>query len=134
MFCIFFAKNLKIQNGGHKKFFRQMGIVDDLDTLWVENFDEIALSRSVKEIAKYLSFAFSQKIRKFKMAAPKNFGGKLRLVDDLYILWIENFDEIALSRSVKEIAKFLCFAFFCEKFENSKWWPQKNFRGNGHSR
>ena len=34
-------------------------------------------------------------------------------------LWIENFDEIALSRTVKEIEANLCFAIF----ENSKWPP-----------
>ena len=64
------------------------------------------------------------------MAAPKKFLGILGLVDDLNTLWVENFDEIALSRSVKEIAKFLCFAFFREKFENSKWPLPKNFRAN----
>ena len=37
------------------------------------------------------------------MAAPNNFSGKFGLVDDLNILWVENFDEIAVSRSVKEI-------------------------------
>ena len=41
-----------------------------LDTLWVENFDEIALSRTVKEIeAKFFFSHFLTKIRKFKMAA-----------------------------------------------------------------
>ena len=62
------------------------------------------------------------------MAAPKNFLGKLRLVDDLGILWVENFDEIALSRSVKEIAKFLCFVFFAKnsKIQNGR---PKNFFG-----
>ena len=35
--------------------------------MWVENFDEIALSRTVKEIISV--FAFLAKIRKFKMAA-----------------------------------------------------------------
>ena len=48
------------------------------------------------------------------MAAPKNFSDKFGLVDDSDTLWVENFDEIALSRSVKEIAKFLCFAFFAK--------------------
>ena len=38
-----------------------------LVTLWVKNFDEITLSRTVKEI-KIKCFAFSVKIRKFKMA------------------------------------------------------------------
>ena len=41
-----------------------------LDTLAVENFDEIALSRTVKEIEANLCLLhFWQKIRKFKMAA-----------------------------------------------------------------
>ena len=39
-----------------------------LDTLWVENFDEIALSRTVKEIEAICVFAFLAKIRKIKMA------------------------------------------------------------------
>ena len=38
-----------------------------LKYLWVENFDEIALSRTVKEIEANLCFL--AKIRKFKMAA-----------------------------------------------------------------
>ena len=42
-------------------------------------------------------------------------------------LWVENFDEIALSRTVKEIEANLCFAFW-QKFENSKWPP---FLGRG---
>ena len=39
------------------------------DNLWVENFDEIALSRTVKEIEAILCFAIFGKIGKFKMAA-----------------------------------------------------------------
>ena len=35
-------------------------------------------------------------------------------------LWVENFDEIALSGTVKEIEANLCFAIFGE---NSKWPP-----------
>ena len=61
------------------------------------------------------------------MAAPKNFSDKFGLVDNSYTLWVENFDEIALSRSVKEIAKFLCFAFFAKisKIQNGR--PKKFF-------
>ena len=40
-------------------------------------------------------------------------------------LWMETFDEIALSRTVKEIVANLCFAIFGE---NSKWPP---FLGRG---
>ena len=39
-----------------------------LRTLWVENFDEIALSRTIKEIEANLCFAIFD-ILKFKMAA-----------------------------------------------------------------
>ena len=40
-----------------------------LKYLWVENFDEIALSRMVKEIEGNLCLPFLAKLRKFKMAA-----------------------------------------------------------------
>ena len=51
--------------------------------------------------------------------------GKLHRLDSLDTLWVENFDEIALSRTVKEIEANLCFAFLAkiQKFENSKWPP-----------
>ena len=39
------------------------------DTLWVVNFDEIALSRTVKEIEANCVLPFLTKIRKFKMSA-----------------------------------------------------------------
>ena len=37
---------------------------------------------------------------------------KLRRVQCLDTLWVENFDEIALSRTVKETEANLCFAIF----------------------
>ena len=49
--------------------------------------------------------------------------GKLHRVHSLDTLWVENFDEIALSRMVKEIEANL------QKFENSKWPP---FLGRGN--
>ena len=49
--------------------------------------------------------------------------GKLQRVHSLDKLWVENFDEIALSHTVKEIEANLCFAIFGKKFENSKWPP-----------
>ena len=61
------------------------------------------------------------------MAAPKNVSDKFGLVDDIDTLWVENFDEIALSRSVKEIAKFLCFAFFAKNSKIQNGGPQKFF-------
>ena len=52
---------------------------------------------------------------------------KLPRVEFSDTLWVENFDEIALSRTVKEIEANLCFAIL-QKFENSKWPP---FLGRG---
>ena len=51
--------------------------------------------------------------------------GKLQTLHSLDTLWVENFDEIALSRTVKEIEANLCFAIFGK---NSKWPP---FLGRG---
>ena len=53
---------------------------------------------------------------------------KLQRVHSLDTLWVENFDKIALSRTVKEIEANLCFAIFWQNFENSKWPP---FLGRG---
>ena len=53
------------------------------------------------------------------------FFGKLQILYSLDTLWVENFDEIALSRTVKEIEGNLCFAIFGK---NSKWPP---FLGRG---
>ena len=55
----FFVKNLKIKYdphfGGGKNFIKMNRVVC-LDTLWVENFDKIALSHTVKEIQAVLCF------------------------------------------------------------------------------
>ena len=59
--------------------------------------------------------------------------GKLQRLHSLDTLWVENFDEIALSRTVKEIEANLCFAIlgknsngdhfefsnFCPKWQNT---------------
>ena len=109
-----------------------MQILHSLDTLWVENFDEIALSRTVKEIEANLCFAILAKIRKFKMAAIFGEGkifGKLQRLHSLDTLWVENFDEIALSRTVKEIEANLCFAIFGKnsKIQNGRhFWGGEN--------
>ena len=50
---------------------------------------------------------------------------KLQRLHSLDTLWVENFDEIALSRMVKEIEANLCFAIFGKK---SKW---PSFLGRG---
>ena len=55
---------------------------------------------------------------------------KLQRVPWLDTLWVENFDEIALSRTVKEIEAILCFAIFGKnsKIQNSRhFWGGENF-------
>ena len=51
-------------------------------------------------------------------------------VHSLDILWVGNFDEIALSRTVKEIEANLCFAIFGKnsKIQNGRhFWGGENF-------
>ena len=65
------GKNSKIQNGRHmweEEIFWKLQRVHCSDTLWVENFDEIPLSHTVKEI-EFCVLPFLGKIPKFKMAA-----------------------------------------------------------------
>ena len=55
---------------------------------------------------------------------------KLQRVHSLDTLWVENFDEIALSRTVKEIEANLCFAIFGKnlKIQNGRhFWGGENF-------
>ena len=93
-----------------------------LDAQWVKNFDEIALSRTVKEIEAILCFAILAKNSKIQngrhMWEEENFF-KLPRVHCSDTLWLENFDEIPLSHMVKEIEAILCFAIFGKnrKFE-----------------
>ena len=117
VFCIF-GKNSKIQNGRH---------------FWGENFDEIALSRTVKEIEANLCFAIFGKNSKIQNGCHfwggENFW-KIAGVHSLDTLWVENFDEIALSRTVKEIEANLCFAIFGKnsKIQNGRhFWGGENF-------
>ena len=80
----------------------------------------------VKEIEANLCFAI------FKIQNGRHFrGGEIFFLiaknTMLKYLWVENFDEIALSRMVKEIEGNL-FCHFWQNFENSKWPP---FLGRG---
>ena len=52
--------------------------------------------------------------------------GKLQRLHSLDTLWVENFDEIALSRTVKEIEANLCLAIFGK---NSKIQNGRHFCG-----
>ena len=112
----------KIQNGRHfwGGEFLKIAKLHCLDTLCVENFAEIfylARLRDRREILPFLA-----KIRKFKMAAIFGEGkifGKLQRLHSLDPLWVENFAEIALSRTVKEI-KQICVLPFLAKIRKSQ--------------
>ena len=55
---------------------------------------------------------------------------KLQRVHALDTLWVENFDEIALSRTVKEIEANLCFDIFGKKSKipnGHHFWGGENF-------
>ena len=54
---------------GEGKILKKLPRVRCSDTLWVETFDEIALSRTVKEIEANCVLPFLANIQKFKMAA-----------------------------------------------------------------
>ena len=108
MFCHFWQK---FENSkwppflGRGKFFENCR-VHSLDTLWVENFDEIALSHTVKEIEGNFCFAIFGKNSKIQNG--RHFWGgenflKIARVELPDTLRVENFAEIALSRTVKEI-------------------------------
>ena len=56
--------------------------------------------------------------------------GKLQRLHCLDTLWVENFDEITLSRTVKEIEANECFAIFGKnsKIQNGRhFWGGENF-------
>ena len=89
-------------------------------TLRIKNFVEIAQSSTVFEIQAFLCFAFLKKNSKIQNGRYFwQIKYSLKLLTNT--LWVKNFAEIALSRTVFEIQAFLCFANFCKKFENSKW-------------
>ena len=110
-----------------------MARVHFLDTLWVENFDEIALSRTVKEIEAILCFAIFGKNSKIQNG-HHFWGGEnfLKIAKITFLRYPvgENFDEIALSCTVKEIEANLCFAIFGKnsKIQNGRhFWGGENF-------
>ena len=83
-----------------------------LDTLGVKNFNEIGLSRTVKEIASILCFRTFVKNSKIQNGC--HFwkflkSGRMYLLDTL---GVKNFDKIGLSRTIKEIASILRFRNF----------------------
>ena len=88
---------------GEGKIFSKLQRLHSLDTLWVENFDEIALSRMVKEIEANLCFAIfgkNLKIQNGRHLGEGNFFFKLPriqcsntcgskiLTKSLYLAWL----------------------------------------------
>ena len=119
---------------GEGKIFYKLPRVQCSDTLWVENFDEIALSGTVKEIEANLCFAIFGKNSKIQNGrhfwGGENFLKIAKIAFLRYTLRVENFDEIALSRTVKEIEANLCFAIFGKnsKIQNGRhFWGGENF-------
>ena len=100
---------------GVGKIFWKLQRVNSLDTLWVENFDEIARSRMAKELEANLCFAIfgkNSKIQNGRHMWEGKIFWKLPRVHCSDTLLLDNFDEIALSRTVKEIEAHSCFAMF----------------------
>ena len=130
MFCHFWQK---FENSKWPPFLGRGNLklprVQCSDTLWVENFDEIALSRTVKEIEANLCFAIFENSKWPPFLGRGKF---LKIAKNtmLKYLWVKNFDEIALSRTVKETEGNLCFAIFGKnsKIQNGRhFWGGENF-------
>ena len=56
--------------------------------------------------------------------------GKLQRLHSLDTLWVENFDEIALSHTVKEMEGNLCFAIFGKIQNGRHFWGGEIFFEN----
>ena len=109
--CVF-AFNAEIQDGPQKwweTIFGEKLPVDSAGALWVKNFVDMALSRSVSKINTFLCLT-----QKFKMAAKvaKNDICKKSPVDSADTLWLKNFVEIALSRNVRMTKMLLVMHIF----------------------
>ena len=97
---------------------------------WVENFDEITLSCTVKKIEANSCFSIFGKNSKIPNGRHFWGGENFLKIAKSTFLWVENFDEIALSRTVKETEANLCFAIFGKnsKIQNGRhFWGGENF-------
>ena len=97
---------------GEGKIFLKTAIRYSLDTPWIEYFVKITLSRTVQVIQAILCFSIFGK--NLKIQNGRHFWGgenflKIANRHSLDTLWVENFVEITLSRTVKEIHAFLFF-------------------------
>ena len=100
---------------------------------WVENFDEITLSFTVKKIEANSCFSIFGKNLKIKNGRhfwEKDIFWKIAKSTFLRYPLGRKFDEIALSRTVKEIEANLCFAIVGKnsKIQNGcHFWGGENF-------
>ena len=80
-----------------------------------KKYSYISIVRNVYLMSRYFQFCvlyFLSKIRKLNMTpifGEEKICGNLERVLCLDTLWVKNLDEIALSRTVKEIQAVLCF-------------------------
>ena len=113
-----FAFYTEIQDG-HKKwrenYFWEKRLIHSSDTLWVKNFVEIALSRSVSKIKVFLNFT-----QKFKMAGKRFW--ERSLIDSAGTLWVKSFIEIALSPLHFQNKRI--FAFYPEIQDGHQKWRE----------
>ena len=113
------------------KIFLKLQRLHSLDTLWVENFDKITVSRMVKEIGGNLCFAIFGKNSKIQNG--RHFwGGEMFLkIAKITFLRYPVGRKFRRNRSIShglgDRSKFV-FCHFWQKFENSKWPP---FLGRG---
>ena len=123
-----FGKNSKIQNGHH---FWKITKIAFLKYPVGRKFRRNALSRTVKEIEANLCFAIFGKNSKIQNG--RHFwGGEIflenyKILHSLDTLWVENFDEIALSRTVKEIEANLCLPFLARIQNGRHFWGGEKF-------
>ena len=115
---------------GKRKFFLKLPRVHFLDTLWVGNFNEITLFCTVKASLCFSIFCKNLKIKNGRhMWGRENF---LKIAKSTFLRYPlgRYFDEIALSRTVKEIEANLCFAIVGKnsKIQNGRhFWGGENF-------
>ena len=119
---------------GKRKIFFKLPRVHFLDTVWVENFNEITLFCTVKEIEANLSFSILGKNSKIQngrhMWGGENF---LKIAKSTFLRYPVGPDEIALSRTVKEIEAILCFVIFGKNSQIQKgrhFWGGESFFEN----
>ena len=116
---------------GEGKFFSKLQRVHSSDALWVENFDEIALSRTIKEIEAILRFAIFGKNPKIQNGRHFWGGENFLKIEKSIFLRYPVGRKFQRNRSIShgqgDKSKFV-FYHFWQKSENSKWSP---FLGRG---